>query len=79
MEAIDGKKGTRITVRGNCWKEKGACEPTDLLAAYNKSFDPDLAADAGWTPTLYGSAKGAEPVDAAQERVLRDSGPRTGK
>jgi pectate lyase len=75
MEVIDGKKGTRITVRGNCWKEKDACEPMDLLAAHNARFDPDLAPDAGWTPSLYGSAKEAEPVEAARERVLRESGP----
>jgi pectate lyase len=75
MEAIDGKKGTRITVTGNCWKEKEVCAPTDLLAAYNARFDPDLAADAGWTPSLYGSAKAAETADAARERVLRESGP----
>jgi hypothetical protein len=75
MEVIDGKKGTRITVRGNCWKEKEACEPMDLLAAHNTRFDPDLAPDAGWTPSLYGSAKEAEPVEAARERVLRESGP----
>jgi len=75
MEAIDGKKGTRITVRGNCWKEKDACEPMDFLAAHNARFDPDLAPDAGWTPSLYGPAKEAEPVEAARERVLRESGP----
>jgi pectate lyase len=75
MEVIDGKKGTRITVRGNCWKEKEACEPMDLLAAHNTRFDPDLAPDAGWTPSLYGSAKEAETVEAARERVLRESGP----
>jgi pectate lyase len=75
METIDGKKGTRITVIGNCWKEKEVCAPTDLLAAHNARFDPDLAADAGWTPSLYGSAKAAETVDAARERVLRESGP----
>ena len=75
MEAIDGKKGTRMTVAGNCWREKDACVPTDLLAAYNTRFDPDLKPDAGWTPTLYGAAKGAESADSARERVLRESGP----
>jgi len=75
MEAIDGKKGTRMTARGNCWQEKAACEPTDLLAAYNARFDPDLAADAGWIPNLFGPAKAAEAVEAARERVLRESGP----
>jgi len=75
MEAIDGKKGTRMTVLGNCWRDKETCAPIDLLAAYNNKFDPDLGSDAGWTPSLYGAAKGAEPVDTARERVLRDSGP----
>lgn len=75
MEVIDGKKGTRITAIGNCWRDKVACQPIDLLAAYNAQFDPDLKPDAGWTPTLYGSAKGAEPADSARERVLSESGP----
>jgi pectate lyase len=75
MEAIDGKKGSRMTVAGNCWREKEVCEPMDLLEAYNIKFDPDLVPDAGWTPSLYGSAKGAEPAESAHERVLSNSGP----
>jgi len=75
MEVIDGKKGTRITVVGNCWREKAGCEPTDFLALWNANFDPDLQGDAGWTPTLYGSARGAEPAAEARERVLNESGP----
>jgi hypothetical protein len=75
MEAIDGKKGTRMTVMGNCWREKDTCDPTDLLAVYNANFDPDLKPDAGWTPTLYGSASGAEAADVAFQRVLDESGP----
>lgn len=74
-QAIDGKKGSRITVRGSCWTEEDACVPTDLRAAHNARFDPDLAPDAGWTPTLYGPAKQAESAEAARERVLRESGP----
>jgi pectate lyase len=77
MEVIDGKKGTRITAVGNCWREKaGACEPMDFVAVWNRQFDPDLSPDAGWTPTLYGSAPGADIPAEARERVLSGSGPR---
>jgi len=42
-----------ITVRGN-WVRTGRApaRPVDLLAAYNAAHEPDLGADAGWTPTL---------------------------
>jgi pectate lyase len=45
--------GTGLTERGS-WVRQGAgrARPVDLLAAYNAVHDPDLAADAGWTPTL---------------------------
>jgi pectate lyase len=80
MEVIDGKKGTRMTVAGNCWREKdGSCPTVDFLAIYNAQFDPDLKPDAGWTPTLYGATKGAETAESARERVLSNSGPRTVK
>ncbi|HEV7609794.1 MAG TPA: hypothetical protein VGO61_20835 [Steroidobacteraceae bacterium] len=80
MEVIDGKKGTRMTAAGNCWRERdGSCPVVDFVAAYNGQFDPDLKPDAGWTPTLYGSAKGPETAESARERVLSDSGPRMGK
>ena len=76
MEVIDGKKGTRMTVAGNCWREKdGSCPTVDFLAVYNAQFDPDLKPDAGWTPTLYGAVKGAETAESARERVLSNSGP----
>ena len=75
LEVIDGKKGTRMTVTGNCWREKDTCAPTDFLAIWNASFDPDLKPDAGWTPSLYGSAAGAEPADDIFQRVLDESGP----
>jgi len=74
-EVIDSKKGTRITVMGNCWKEKDDCNTTDFLALHNAQSDPDLQPDAGWTPTLYGSAKEAESPKSARERVLSESGP----
>ncbi|WP_239131376.1 pectinesterase family protein [Planobispora takensis] len=40
--------GTAITVRDNVVDGR----PVDLVAAYNAAHDPDLGADAGWTPTL---------------------------
>ena len=76
MEVIDGKKGTRITTIGNCWREKaGACEPADFVAIWNSKFDPDLVPDAGWTPMLYGGSRGADIPAEARERVLSGSGP----
>jgi hypothetical protein len=75
MEIIDGKKGTRITAIGNCWRDQTACNPVDFVAARNASFDPDLSPDAGWTPTLYGAERGAQPAVEARERVLADCGP----
>jgi pectate lyase len=75
MEAIDGKKGAGLTAVGNCWTLQGVCEPTDFVAAWNAKFDPDLKADAGWKPTLYGDAPGAEPADFARQRILSESGP----
>ncbi|MFI6240204.1 polysaccharide lyase family 1 protein [Micromonospora sp. NPDC050795] len=45
--------GTAVTERGSWVRQGGgAARPVDLLAAYNATHDPDLAADAGWTPTL---------------------------
>jgi pectate lyase len=75
MEVIDAKKGTMLTAIGNCWTAKNVCEPMDFIAAWNAKFDPDLKTDAGWTPTLYGAARGAEPADFARQRVLDGSGP----
>ncbi|MET7876424.1 polysaccharide lyase family 1 protein [Micromonospora profundi] len=45
--------GTALTERGS-WVRQGTgpARPVDLLAAYNAAHDPDLGADAGWTPTL---------------------------
>lgn len=76
MEVIDVKKGTALTAVGNCWTEKAVCEPTDFIALWNSRFDPDLKSDAGWTPVLYGEARGAEPADVARQRILSESGPR---
>jgi pectate lyase len=75
LEAIDGRKGTRLTARGNCWRQTDRCEPTDLLAIWNSKFDPDLSPDAGWTPSLYGATSGPETVEVAYRRVLDEGGP----
>jgi pectate lyase len=46
-------KGTRITAIGSLVQVDGdRARPVDLVAAYNAAYDPDLAPDAGWTPTL---------------------------
>ncbi|MGI5520609.1 hypothetical protein ACQEUX_06605 [Micromonospora sp. CA-259024] len=45
--------GTALTERGSWVRQAGRpARPVDLLAAYNATHDPDLGADAGWTPTL---------------------------
>jgi pectate lyase len=75
FEAIDNKKGTRLTAIGNCWREKETCDATDLLALWNGKFDPDLKPDAGWKPGLYGAASGPETVETAYQRVLDEGGP----
>jgi pectate lyase len=50
---VGNYKGTKITVIGSLVQvDKAAPQPVDLVAAYNAAFDPDLATDAGWTPTL---------------------------
>ncbi|WCN78899.1 pectate lyase family protein [Micromonospora sp. LH3U1] len=45
--------GTALTERGSWVRQGGGlARPVDLLAAYNATHDPDLGADAGWTPAL---------------------------
>ncbi len=53
--------GTKITEKGT-WVRAGRNlpRPVSLLAAYNATHDPDLGADAGWTPSL----RSAPPVPA---------------
>ncbi|MEV4313616.1 pectate lyase [Actinocrispum sp. NPDC049592] len=41
-------KGTAIHATGTIVNRR----PVDLVAAYNRDFDPDLATDVGWQPTL---------------------------
>lgn len=75
LEVIDGKRGTRMTVIGNCWRVRESCDATDFLSIWNAKFDPDLKTDAGWTPGLYGAASGPETVETAYRRVLDEGGP----
>ncbi len=53
--------GTAMTEKGT-WVRVGKSppRPMSLLAAYNANHDPDLGADAGWTPSL----RAAPPVPA---------------
>jgi pectate lyase len=45
--------GTVMTEKGTLLQTgHGPIRPVNLLAAYNAAFDPDIAPDAGWTPTL---------------------------
>jgi pectate lyase len=45
--------GTVITERGTWVSRSGARGgPANVLEAYNAAHDPDIGADAGWTPTL---------------------------
>jgi pectate lyase len=81
MEVIDGKKGSRISTVGNCWRKGETCEPTDFVAVWNARFDPDLNPDVGWVPELYargsgGAAAGAEAAAGVRARVLEEAGPR---
>ncbi|WP_342342466.1 pectate lyase [Asanoa ishikariensis] len=45
--------GTVLTEKGT-WARSGRSlpRPVNLLAAYNATHDPDIAPDAGWTPSL---------------------------
>jgi pectate lyase len=44
--------GTVMTEKGTLLLAGGRLTETSLLAAYNAAHDPDIGADAGWTPTL---------------------------
>jgi len=60
--------GTAITTRDNLLRTGRHTEPVDLVAVYNATHDPDLAADAGWTPTLHTGITPARQVPALVSR-----------
>ncbi len=45
--------GTALTARDNLMRVGHRTRPVDLIAVHNATHDPDLGADAGWTPTLH--------------------------
>ncbi|GIF14333.1 pectate lyase family protein [Actinoplanes teichomyceticus] len=52
-EVVHDWGGTALTEIGTLTRiGTGPVSAVDLLAAYNATHDPDLGADAGWTPTL---------------------------
>lgn len=52
-EVISAFSGTAMTERGTLVQAAGqSAQAVSLLEAYNATHDPDLASDAGWTPTL---------------------------
>jgi len=74
-DVIERFVGTRITDVGNCVISASGCDVTDFIAAWNAVNNPDLIADAGWTPTLYGKAGRADRAKSVPSNVLLYSGP----
>ncbi|MGK5682082.1 pectate lyase family protein [Actinoplanes sp. URMC 104] len=73
-EVIAYWKGTRITAIGSLVQVGSRpAQPVDLVAAYNAAYDPDLLADAGWTPTL---RTGVDPTAAVPALVSAGAGAR---
>ncbi|MEU8058434.1 pectate lyase family protein [Microbispora bryophytorum] len=63
--------GTTLTAKGNLLRVGGKEQPIDLIAAYNANHDPDLGADAGWTPALH---TGIDPAETVRREVSRHAG-----
>ncbi|WP_307800885.1 pectate lyase [Microbispora triticiradicis] len=63
--------GTALTARGNLLRVGGTERPIDLVGTYNANHDPDLGADAGWTPALH---TGIDPAAAVPREVSRHAG-----
>ena len=63
--------GTALTARDHLLRVAGRTTPVDLVAAYNAAHDPDLGADAGWTPTLHTRI---DPVRSVPDLVARHAG-----
>jgi pectate lyase len=62
-QVVHGWGGTAMTEIGSMVRY-GTAPPaaTSFLAAYNAANDPDLGADAGWTPTLRAAAPTPTPL-----------------
>ncbi|GGO07026.1 pectate lyase [Microbispora rosea subsp. aerata] len=63
--------GTTLTAKGNLLRVGGKEKPIDLVAVYNAKNDPDLGADAGWTPVLH---TGIDPAETVRREVSRHAG-----
>lgn len=71
--------GTAITARDNLLLVGRHTEPVDLVAVYNAAHDPDLGADAGWTPTLHTGITPARHVPALVSRYAGAHSPWCGR
>ena len=79
MEVIDGKKGTRITVVRQLLEGKGSLRADGFPGGCTtRASIRTLQPDAGWTPSLYGSAKAAEPAEISTRTGAERKWPRTG-
>ncbi len=74
-DIIDRFNGTRITDVGNCVVSTSGCALTDFVGAWNAANNPDLIADAGWTPTQYGRLGKADRARSVPIIVNAYSGP----
>lgn len=63
--------GTTLTTKGNLLRVGGKETPIDLVAVYNAKNDPDLGADAGWTPALH---TGIDAAASVRREVSRHAG-----
>ncbi|MFI6508427.1 polysaccharide lyase family 1 protein [Streptosporangium sp. NPDC050855] len=63
--------GTAMTSRGDVLRVGGRVVPIDLVAVHNAVNDPDLGADAGWTPVLH---TGIDPAESVRRSVSRHAG-----
>ncbi|MBP2702796.1 pectate lyase [Microbispora sp. RL4-1S] len=63
--------GTALTSTGNLLRVGGKVSPIDLVSVYNAAHDPDLGADAGWTPTLHTAV---DPAASVPREVSRHAG-----
>ncbi|MEU4832013.1 pectate lyase [Streptosporangium sp. NPDC023615] len=63
--------GTALTSRGDVLRVGGRVVPIDLVAVHNAVNDPDLGADAGWTPVLH---TGIDPAGSVRREVSRHAG-----